>query len=158
MTGRARRQPAPWTPSWTLAQLEARTVVDPDTGCWLWTRAKHQYGYGVATVDGRTICAHRLAAWLAFGPPPNGTRSHALHSCDRPACCNPAHLRWGSPADNVADALERGRQPGPRPTCRRGHPRLGPTADVYRTGWGQLVCRACRRQTARQRRAERRAA
>lgn len=38
---------------------------------------------------------------------PNG--AFALHACDNKSCCNPAHLRWGSHADNMADKVARGR-------------------------------------------------
>ena len=31
------------------------------------------------------------------------------HSCDRPACCNPAHLFVGTLQDNVDDRVRRGR-------------------------------------------------
>jgi hypothetical protein len=34
---------------------------------------------------------------------------HALHSCDRPQCCNPAHLRWGTVTENMQDKIQRGR-------------------------------------------------
>jgi DNA invertase Pin-like site-specific DNA recombinase len=33
-----------------------------------------------------------------------------LHSCDKPGCVNPKHLRLGSQADNMADKKRRGRQ------------------------------------------------
>lgn len=33
----------------------------------------------------------------------------ALHSCDRPVCCAPWHLRWGTAAENMADMKERKR-------------------------------------------------
>ena len=41
---------------------------------------------------------------LVWGPPP--TRKHqACHvGCDRHACLNPAHGRWGTPAQNRAES------------------------------------------------------
>lgn len=32
-----------------------------------------------------------------------------LHSCDRPACINPDHLRWGTGSENALDCVTRGR-------------------------------------------------
>ena len=32
-----------------------------------------------------------------------------LHACDRPRCCNPLHLRLGTPKMNMADCVARGR-------------------------------------------------
>jgi hypothetical protein len=32
------------------------------------------------------------------------------HSCDNPPCCNPSHLRFDTPAANVADMHARGRE------------------------------------------------
>jgi hypothetical protein len=51
------------------------------------------------------------------------TGEMALHSCDRPACVNPNHLRPGSKSDNMRDAAERGqmicgeRSPGAKLTA-----------------------------------------
>jgi DNA invertase Pin-like site-specific DNA recombinase len=43
------------------------------------------------------------------------------HKCDRPICCNPAHLEIGTPADNVRDREKRGRgrAPGRRLTLEQ---------------------------------------
>jgi len=73
------------------------------TPCWIWTGSRHPSGYGYSTL-GR---AHRVAHELAIGPIPTG--HEILHLCDVPACINPAHLRSGTHAENMADMAEKGR-------------------------------------------------
>jgi len=52
--------------------------------------------------------AHRLSYEDAKGRIPKG--GLILHSCDNPACVNPAHLRVGSYKENVSDMDSRGRR------------------------------------------------
>lgn len=88
--------------------------------CWPWMGALiGPNGYGSFTVStgksgGKKIPASRLSCFLEHGTPPQGW-SHALHSCDYKPCCNPNHLRWGTPKHNAHDAIERGLHVPPPP-------------------------------------------
>lgn len=77
--------------------------------CWPWTaKARHKHGYGMLSVaTGFVDYSHRVAFALTNGA--IGESAHIRHSCDYPPCCNGAHLLEGTPADNVADMMNRGR-------------------------------------------------
>jgi len=78
----------------------------PDA-CWPWTSNVTPAGYGRPRWGGPHLLAHRIAWGLVNGVIPDGVC--ALHSCDNPPCCNPAHLFLGSRRDNVADMIAKGR-------------------------------------------------
>jgi predicted XRE-type DNA-binding protein len=71
-------------------------------GCWEYHDGA---GYGKARWGGRTERAHRVSFFLANGFWPEVV----MHTCDNPSCVNPEHLRAGDHADNVRDALAKGR-------------------------------------------------
>ena len=96
------------TPEW----LEARSIPEPNTGCWLWTKHLNIHGYGRVFVrlNGKSTerGAHRIMYLLTHGPVPPG--HVVMHRCDVRSCINPAHLTHGTSADNSRDMTTKGRQ------------------------------------------------
>ena len=91
--------------------MEARfldKVIKRDDGCWEWTGATGQNGYGHFKVEGRMLFAHRVAYEIWNGPIP--LNFCVRHKCDVTKCVNPAHLETGTHQDNMNDMKERGRQ------------------------------------------------
>lgn len=82
-------------------------MLEPNGDCLEWTGYRMRKGYGTTWAYGKYWKTHRLALHLE-GIDPTG--HFVLHSCDNPACCNPAHLRLGTHADNMRDKVSRGRQ------------------------------------------------
>ena len=100
-----------------MAAADALTALDVarfwskvDAGglfdCWPWRGKLQRDGYGQFAVRGRLLTASRVACALAHGP----SELEACHTCDCPACCNPAHLYWGTHAANMRDRQRRVRQ------------------------------------------------
>lgn len=89
--------------------LEEHLEADPSDECVDWPFSSHERGYGFLWVDGRNRTVTHVVLERTGRPRPTAPDDHALHSCDRPSCVNPAHLRWGSNADNIDDREVRDR-------------------------------------------------
>lgn len=91
----------------TKDRLEAYSIPEPNSGCWLWLGSVRGRGYGQMQVNGRNCCAHRLSYEEFVGPIPEGL--DVLHRCDTPSCINPGHLFAGTKQDNSDDMKRKGR-------------------------------------------------
>lgn len=120
--------------------------VDVTFGCWFWTGASSEKGYGQfvagSRADGtrRRMLAHRYAYEIENGPIGDGLEID--HLCFTPSCVRPDHLRVVTRAENLA-----ARRPFLHPMSLRTHCPSGHeyTPENTRLYDGRRHCRACGR-------------
>jgi hypothetical protein len=84
-------------------------VVKKEDGCHEWTGAKCEKGYGMFSVAGKKMRAHR-AAWFFEHNQYVPDNLLACHKCDNPSCVNPDHLFLGTNKQNSDDKFSKGRE------------------------------------------------
>ena len=126
-----------------VAKVDASGGADV---CHPWTASRNEKDYGHFYADGEYFKAPRwLLGYLrgkALGPD-----EWALHHCDNPPCCNPAHLYIGDCVQNVRDMVARGRGAmQSRTHCPHGHPYDEQNTRLYQ---GRRFCRMCHKLRGR---------
>jgi hypothetical protein len=124
--------------------------------CWEWQGTKTKFGHGLIGIQGKRWLVHRYVYQEMVGPLTNGLA--ILHSCDNPPCVNPRHLEEGTRTKNQQDMQARGRSRarhwGKGGLCVNGHP-WNDNEYFYKR---KRVCRSCKADEQRARRARKKAA
>ena len=121
--------------------LEVRfwAKVQKTDACWLWTAAKHPFGYGHIKIDGRVEAAHRVSWQMARGPVPEGLVLD--HLCRTPSCVRPDHMEpvtlWENTRRGTCYSAEAVR----KTHCKHGHEFTPENTYHWRTS---RICRTCK--------------
>jgi hypothetical protein len=143
MTSAKANQWTKWTDEDYLRKLLSM-VKQTVSGCWEKQGFRHKEGYGTMSYRGKGHRAHVLAFKLMRGPVPSGMV--VMHMCDNPPCCNPAHLKLGTRAENNKDMHAKGRSnysKARKTKCKHGHEFTAENTRITREGF--RACKACAR-------------
>lgn len=132
-----------------LERFAGQFVFEPD-GCWRWTGALYENGYGAFWLNGRNVRAHRFAYELLVGPIPEGLDLD--HLCRNRPCVNPTHLEPVTRQTNLRRAPRFNSHM--RTHCVHGHELTPENTRRERNGYPR--CRACDRECTCRSRARRR--
>ena len=135
-------------------KIEAYSIPEPNSGCWLWIGTYRALGYGNVRVGRKIVPAHRASYEAYVGKIPEGL--HIDHLCRNPSCVNPGHLEAVTNRENaargMAGILNAHRQRDPeRRACKHGHP-LTPENTYVSPKNSHRFCRECNRLCAQRRR------
>jgi hypothetical protein len=123
-------------------KIASRLILDPETGCLVWTGAKTEDGYGQVYVPGvGTRSVHRVVYEKFNGPIPEGLQVD--HLCRNPACSAIAHLEVVSPRLNTLRGATVTAQNASRTHCPYGHELAGANLVAASLKRGQRQCRTC---------------
>jgi hypothetical protein len=103
--------------------------VEKTTSCWLWTGYIDSGGYGTIQIGHAPWLVHRVSYELHHGPIPPA--AVVRHSCDVRHCVNPDHLLVGTPKENTADMIERGRAAVGEKNAAYRHPERRPRGENH---------------------------
>jgi hypothetical protein len=124
--------------------IESRSVMEPNSGCWLWLLSDGSHGYpqgSLPAVTGeRVSLAHRMSHLAFKGAIPEGY--DVDHLCRNRCCVNPDHLE--ATTRHANRARQKGKVVSAHHTAADGCTTCG---TVYRVVSGAIICPQCQAST-----------
>jgi hypothetical protein len=122
--------------------------VQKSNGCWRWTGAHSDTGYGIFMLSGtkpkrKAVLAHRHMWEIQRGPIPAGLTID--HLCRNRECVNPSHMEVVTQKENNRRASGISTIHAAKPKC----PKCG--GEYARMGTGERRCIPCRLARRRER-------
>jgi hypothetical protein len=118
-------------------RVSNKILIEPNSGCWLWTAALSQAGYGRIFFDGENRMAPRVVYELLKGPIPE--KLFLDHLCRTRCCVNPNHLEPVTNRENCLRGENRNRN---KTHCIHGH--LFNDENTYICAWKGRTWRMCK--------------
>lgn len=116
-------------------------------GCWEWTAAHDQHGYGRFYDGTKLVGAYRWAYEFCVAPIPDGLSID--HLCRNPSCVNPDHLEPVTHTENMRRGNGWSGRKFRQTHCMRGHE--FDEDNTYVTKQGRRNCRKCHKDYERER-------
>lgn len=144
MTGEAPKINSKFNSEIIKNRILENSIPITESGCWIWLNGVDKDGYGVISINNKTVRSHRVSYQIFNKKIPKGLL--VCHKCDIPSCVNPKHLFIGTIKDNSHDSLEKGRHwQVNKISCPYGH------NDYIKLKRGGRYCKTCNRERGRKR-------
>ena len=116
MAEQNRKKPSPDPLEKWLASVDQTPGLGPTGECWIWTGSYRDFEgleepYGQFHWPRLRVMGAHVAAYSLYTGDMNTRGFEICHTCDHPACVNPAHLFKGTGQDNQQDCLKKLRKP-----------------------------------------------
>ncbi len=130
-------------PEWKVIRVLSRINFEGTGGCWEWTGALKQNGYGAVAIfvgKQREVLAHRYIWHVLRGPLSKDLQLH--HKCENRRCVNPDHLEPLTFKEHYAVTPQNVTRNSfwSEGTCPEGH---ALEDNLYVSPTGHRRCRAC---------------
>ena len=128
----------------SLATIEANSIPEPNSGCWIWLSTLDGDGYAKMKFSGKNKRVARVAYQCTNGDIPAGLVID--HLCRVRPCVNPAHLEIVTNRENTMRGETLAALNAAKTHCPYGH----------EYGWcgERRYCKTCNRLSARRQRAK----